>query len=229
MCNNGGKHPPAPSTGDLPGRGEGTPAIQLVEPAAGSYSTVLDAMDGEALSAPNDICPDRHGGFWFTDPSWEFLDDGMAGPGSVCHLDASGRATRVHTGLRFPNGLALDAPGSTLYVTESSTGSIWAFPVEAPGSVSPPRPFASCGPGGLPDGMAVDQAGRLLVAGHGTGNLHVFGPDGSSLDPIVMGVELGLSNVCFGGSDFDTIFVTAAATGEVFAMTWSSPGLPISP
>ena len=228
VCNNGGKHPPAPSTGDQPGKDEGTAAIQSVDPADGATMTLLEGIDGTALSAPNDICPDRAGGFWFTDPSWVFLDDGMAGPGSICHLDASGTVARVHTGLRFPNGLALDEAGGTLFVTESSTGSVWAFTVDGPGVVRDPRPFATCGDGGLPDGMAVDSAGRLLVAGHGTGNVHVFAPDGSALEPIVMGAECGLSNLCFGGPDFDTLFITAAAPGEVYATTWSTPGLPIT-
>jgi gluconolactonase len=228
VCNNGGKHPPAPSTGDLPGADTGTPALQRVVPATGQQEVVLDAIDGVALHAPNDICPDRGGGFWFTDPSWVFLDDGMAGPGSVCHVGADGHATRAHTGLRFPNGLALDETGSTLYVTESSTGGVWAFGVDGPGALADPRPFASCGAGALPDGLALDGAGRLLVAGHGSGLVHVFGPDGSALEPIAMGAELGLSNLCFGGVDFDTIFVTAAATGEVYALAWTTSGLPLT-
>lgn len=227
VCNNGGKHPPAPSTGDRPGRDDGVAAIQIVDPADGAITTALTAIDGVPLEAPNDICPDRHGGFWFTDPSWVFLDDGMAGPGTVCHLDAGGRAARVHTGLRFPNGLALDERGTRLYVAESSTGNVWAYPVEEPGRLGAPVPFAACGPGALPDGLALDREGRLLVAGHGTGNVHVFAPDGTALAPVAMGADLGLSNVCFGGAAADTLIVTAAATGEVYAQPWTAPGLPL--
>lgn len=224
VCNNGGRHPPAPSTGGQPGAGGGTPSVQQVLPD-GTFSTLIGEIDGRPLSAPNDICLDDAGGFWFSDPSWEFLDDGMAGPGDVCYGTRDGVAVRAHHGLRFPNGVALDASGAVLYVAESSTGDVWAFPIEGPGRLGGPQRFASCGAGALPDGMAVDSEGRLLVAGHGTGNIHVFDRDGTARDPVALGAERGLSNLCFAGADLQRLLITAANTGEVLETTWTVPGL----
>ena len=45
-----------------------------------------------------------------------FLDDGMAGPGDVCYVDADGGARTSHTGLRFPNGVALGPGERELFV-----------------------------------------------------------------------------------------------------------------
>jgi gluconolactonase len=226
VCNNGGRHPPAPSTGGTAGRGGGTPAIQQIS-ATGEVSTLIADIEGAPLNAPNDICLDGEGGIWFSDPSWNFLDDGMAGPGDVCYGTLEGTAARVHRGLRFPNGVALDADGTVLYVAESSTGDVWAFDVEGPGRLGAPRHFGSCGGGALPDGMAVDSDGTLLVAGHGSGNLHVFDAGGHERAPVELGAELGLSNLCFAGDDLRRLVVTAANTGEVLELSWAVPGLPL--
>ena len=74
--------------------------------------------------------------------------------------------------------------------------------------------------------MAVDADGTLLVAGHGSGNLHVFDAGGGVQAPVELGVELGLSNLCFAGDDLRRLVVTAANTGEVLELSWAVPGLP---
>ena len=224
VCNNGGRHPAAPSTDGIAGEGGAPEAIQRIAQDA-SVSTVVDAIDGSPLNAPNDICFDASGGFWFSDPSWVFADDGMAGPGTICYTAADGKTTRAHTGLRFPNGVGLTADGSQLLVTESSTGDVWVLPVEGPGSLGAPVRFGSTGDGGLPDGLAVDVDGRVLVAGHGTDSIHVLGPDGRTEQQVPLGAGSGPSNLCFGGPDHSTVYVTAANTGEVLTFPWSCPGL----
>ncbi len=114
-----------------------------------------------------------------------------------------------------------------LYVTESSTGDVWAFPVESPGVLGEPQPFGSCGAGGLPDGMALDAEGAVLVASHGTDQLMVFAPDGTLRQALHLGDDVGLSNVCFGGPEHRTLFVTAAGPGTVIRLDWTVPGLPL--
>lgn len=223
VCNNGGRHPAAASTDNEPGAGDAPETIQRVAPD-GTVSVVVSEIDGVGLNAPNDICFDGHGGYYFSDPTWEFSEDGMAGPGSICYVDRDGRASRVHTGLRFPNGVGLSADRRALLITESSTGDIWALSIEGAGVTGEIRRFGSCGAGALPDGFALDQTGRVLVAGHGTDQIYVFDADGNLESTVPLGAGAGPSNVCFGGAEHRTVFVTAANSGDLLAFEWPIPG-----
>ena len=73
--------------------------------------------------------------------------------------------------------------------------------------------------------MALDAEGTVLVASHGTDQLMVFAPDGTLREALHLGDELGLSNVCFGGPEFRTLFITAAGPGTVIRLEWTAPGL----
>jgi gluconolactonase len=229
VCNNGGRHPAAPSTGNQPGPGGFPEAIQRVS-RDGEVTVALREIDGIGLNAPNDICFDQTGGYWFSDPRWEGTEQEPVPKGDLGYVSANGTATRVPTDLRFPNGVGLTDDGATLLVTESSTGRVWAFPLAEPGVVGAPRVFAECGDGALPDGFAIDAEGRVLVAGHGTGALHVFDAEGRREEDVVLGAELGLSNLCFDPAPGEhSVFITASGSGEVLRMDWKAPGMPLFP
>ena len=223
VCNNGGRHPAAESTGGQPGLGGAPETIQRVSPS-GAVTVAVSVIDGVGLNAPNDICFDAAGGCWFTDPKWEGTEEEPVPPGDLGYLGADGSTARIRTPLRFPNGCGLTDDGATLLVTESATGHVWAFPVSGPGSLGEPRLFAACGDGALPDGFALDAEGRVLVAGHGTDQLHVFDADGRAEESVRLGTGLGLSNLCF-GPDGHTLYITASGTGEVLRMPWRAPGM----
>lgn len=234
ICNNGGNWGPNESTGGKPGLGGGKAAIQAVRPD-GSYSDLLTQIDGVPLNSPNDLLLDPHGGIWFTDPAWAERDaNGRAAasaspPGSVCFVDQSGTGVRCHTGLLFPNGLLLTPEGTELLVGETGTGRIVAFPVLGPGRLGDPRTWADLGPSCFPDGMAWDAAGRLLVAGTGSGALFVV-DDAGHQDRIPM-ADQDVTNLCFGGPEGRSLFVTEAALGRVVTLEWDVPGehLPVGP
>jgi gluconolactonase len=226
VCNNGGRHPAAASTDDLPGLGGSPETIQRVTPE-GVVSVVVSTIDGTGLNAPNDICFDGAGGCWFTDPKWEGTEEEPVPRGNLGYLAADGTTVRVVTELRFPNGIGLTDDGASLLVTESATGNVWAFPVRSPGAVGAPSLFAECGAGALPDGFAIDADGRVLVAGHGTDLLHVFDAAGRPEENVRLGTGLGLSNLCFGGADGSTLNVTASGSGQVLRLGWRAPGMPL--
>lgn len=228
VCNNGGRHPAVPSTDNLAGDGGSPALIQRVSPT-GNVSIVLDAIDGTPLNAPNDMCFDATGGYWFSDPKWEGTAEEPVPKGDLGYVSADGVATRLATDIRFPNGMGLTPDGNTLLVTESSTGCLWAFPLSGPGATGDPVVLAECGDGSLPDGFALDAEGRILVAGHGTDCLHVFDAEGRHQRNIELGSGLGLSNLCFGLGESRSIFVTASASGEVLSLEWDAPGMPLFP
>lgn len=230
IANGGGNFGPNPSTNGLFGLGNAGSYIQQVTPDGWSR-TVLAEIDARRLHSPNDLCFDAEGGLWFTDPVWPPRHEGgvpdptRVSPGDVCYLGPDGSARRAHTGLLFPNGIAVTPAGDALVVDETVTGIVHRFPITGPGELALPETYAALPPG--TDGMCFDSAGRLLVAGHGSHQVFVVAPGGGTIERTLDFLCPEVSNVCFGGPDLKTLFVTLAAAGEVVAVTWDVPGHPL--
>ncbi|MCV2394358.1 SMP-30/gluconolactonase/LRE family protein [Actinotalea sp. M2MS4P-6] len=230
VANNGGNWGPNASTGGVAGPGGLRPAaIQVVAPD-GTVRDVLTEIDGRPLDSPNDVALDPRGGLWFTDPVWATRDASGSAPasasppGSVCFTDGE-RSSRCHTGMVFPNGLALTPDWSELVVGETGTGRILAFPIIEPGRLGEPRVWCELGDGAFPDGMAWDSAGRLVVAGTGSGALFVVSQAGR-VDRVAM-ADVDVTNLCFGGPEGRDLYVTEAALGRVVVLRWDAPGEPL--
>ncbi len=223
VCNNGGSWPLVPST-EGRGSGPGGPgSIQRIAPD-GTVETILEEIDGAPLVGPNDCCFDAEGGLYFTDPDWQGI------PASVCYLAADGTAARVHTGIRFPNGLGVTDDNRFLIVAESMTGNLLGFKIERPGVLSPePKSNGSIGRRSIPDGFCFDSAGRMIIAGHQTANLFVLDAADGRPRFVVDLPEAGPTNCCFGGDDFTTLFVTSSDQGNMLAIDWDVPGMKLHP
>jgi gluconolactonase len=131
-----------------------------------------------------------------------------------------------------PNGIGLSPDERTLYVAETETARLWAFDLAAPGEVRR-QPFPSphggrliCGLGGYQrfDSLAVDRQGNICVATLVTGCITVIAPDGRVLRQVPF-PDLWVTNICFGGPDLRTAYVTLAGTGRLASMPWPEPGL----
>ena len=174
--------------------------------------------------APNDCCFDEHGGMYFTDPEWG------GAPSAVRYLSADGTASTVWSGIRFPNGLAITGDGRFLIVAESMTGQLLGFKIEGPGVVSgEPKANGSIGRRSVPDGFCLDSAGRMIVAGHNTDCLFVLDAADGRPRFVVELPEQGPTNCCFGGDDLTTLYVTSSDVGNLLAIDWDVPGLPLPP
>ncbi|MCE2391568.1 MAG: SMP-30/gluconolactonase/LRE family protein [Proteobacteria bacterium] len=218
VCNNGG----------FPGSGRTQGRVERVT-ADGEVSVLITEIDGQPLASPNDLGFDEHGGFYFTDPVWGSDPLASSPPGHVCYSDLQGNARRLHTGLLFPNGIGVSLDGGTLIVCESLTCKLHAFDILEPGALSEPREFADLGKGAIPDGFAFDADGNLLCCGHQSGRIHVFGPEGGSLQAALEFEDPDLTNVCFGGAEFKTLFVTESGKGRVVKLDWERPGMVLFP
>ena len=234
ICNNGGNWPPKPSTGGKPGVGGGLAAIQVVHPD-GSFRVLVHEIGGVALNGPNDICFDDRGGFYFTDPAWAPRSpEGIAHaekspPGDVCYVAADGRASRVWSNLLFPNGLHVTPDGKALVVAETGTGRVWRFAIRAPGELAQPEVVIDLGLESGLDGMCFDVEGRLLIAGCGSSSVYVLAPDLRRLEQTIAFSDPDNTNVCFGGDDHRTLFVTQATSGRVVSIQWPVPGMRLFP
>src|SRR5437867_879577 len=205
--------------------------IQRVDLATGKVEDLYGACDGRALRGPNDIVFDASGGFWFTDHGkMRERDRDRTG---VFYARADGsRIREVLFPLDAPNGIGLSPDGRRLYVAETWTGRVWSWELAGPGEVVAGPGFGPAGGtllAGLPgfqlfDSLAVDGAGDVCVATLVTGAITVISPAGEVIEQVPTGDPL-TTNICFGGRELRTAYVTASGTGRLLATEWPRPGL----
>jgi gluconolactonase len=205
------------NTLDLTGRlltCEHTGRRVAVQDKSGSLTTLVDSFDGKKLNSPNDVVVKSDGTVWFTDPEYglknkpgtkEKEDKQQAGNYVFRHDPKTGKTTAVVKDFVQPNGLAFSPDEKKLYVADSGTPRhIRVFDVGADGTLTNGRVFCSIDKGG-PDGIRVDKDGRVWSsAGDG---VQVFAIDGSRIGRIL--VPEAPANLCFGGEDGKTLFMTA--------------------
>ena len=222
--------------GVIPG---GTPdgylsgSVQRVDLATGAVTTLYTACEGMPLRGPNDIVFDRHGGFYFTDlGKWT---DHVQQWGAVYYAKADGSEIRlIRKGMLTPNGIGLSPDGKVLYVAESLTARLWAFDVVAPGVVAKPigqwkpaRHIWSAYGLALYDSLAVEADGKVCVATVARGGIDVISPDGPSCEIVPLAAEM-TTNICFGGADMRTAWITASNKGQLYRCRWPRPGLKLA-
>jgi gluconolactonase len=236
VCNNGGF---AWRTDDGYSRPTGVPSdysggsIQKVDIQTGAVETLYTACEGEILHGPNDIVFDAEGGFWFTDFGKKHPDCLMHGSLYYASTDGS-QIGRVAHHLLTPNGVGLSPDGATVYVSETETSRLWRYPVTGTGEVSL-EPWPSPNGGqlvhGLPgyrrfDSLAVEEGGNICVATLVEGGISVFAPSGELLE-FHSAPEGYCTNICFGGPDQKTAYITLSGYGQLLVVDWPRPGLPL--
>ena len=216
----------------------GTPAdyaggsIQRVDLATGAVSVVYDSCDGRPLRGPNDLVFDAQGGFWFTDLGKSDGDRMHMGHLLYARPDGS-MIRRVREGMVTPNGVGLSPDGRTVWVAETHTSRVWGFTITGPGEIEQPADLWTPGKvlGPLPgyqllDSLAVEAGGKVCCATRVNGGVTAYDPAGGVEhtpfpDPLV-------TNICFGGPDMQTAWITASATGKLLKARWPRPGLKLA-
>lgn len=205
--------------------------IQRIDPKTGAVTTLYDRCGAHRLVGPNDIVFDSHGGFYFTDLGKTRERDRDWGGIYYARADGSG-ITEVAHPILTPNGIGLSPDGKTLYVAETETARLWAWDVLSPGVLGK-APFPSphggrlmVGLGGYQrfDSLAVDSAGNICVATLINGSVSIVAPTGGLLRQVPM-PDMFCTNICFGGPDLRTAYITLSGTGQLVAMDWDTPGL----
>jgi gluconolactonase len=179
----------------------------------GSVEVVIKDYEGKLLNAPNDlwIRPDR--GIYFTDPFYP-RDYWKRGPSQqrvegVYYLAPDRKKlTRVVDDLQQPNGIIGTPDGKTLYVADIRAGNTYAYDIQADGTLLNKRRFCKMGS----DGMTIDNEGNVYLTGKG---VTVFNVQGEKIKTIP--IDAGwTANVCFGGKDRHTLFITSQK--QLFAL-----------
>jgi gluconolactonase len=234
VCNNGGfvwreeagiRRPVGPAADYTGGR------IERVDPRTGAVKVLYDRCGSHKLLGPNDIVFDKSGGFYFTDLGKARARDRDWG-GVYYALPDGSRIVEVVHPILTPNGVGLSPDERTLYVAETETARLWAFDITAPGELHK-APFPSphggrlvAGLGGFQrfDSLAVEAGGNICVATLINGSVSVIAPDGRLVRQPTM-PDLYCTNICFGGADLRTAYITLSGTGRLVATTWPEPGL----
>ncbi|MBL28572.1 MAG: gluconolaconase [Rhodospirillaceae bacterium] len=208
--------------------------IERVDIETGAVEVLYTECGGNPLKGPNDLVFDSQGGFYFTDL-------GKVRPreqdrGAVYYAKADGSAiTEVVFPAVTPNGVGLSPDEKTLYVAETEPGRLWAWPIKRPGELEKEL-WPSVNGGrlvtGVPgykrfDSLAVDSAGNICVGTLMEGGITVVAPDGSKVEHIPTDDPYA-TNICFGGPDLRTAFITLSTGGRLVAAEWPRPGLPLN-
>jgi gluconolactonase len=205
--------------------------LERVDLATGAVEVLYRSCGEVPLKGPNDLVFDAHGGIYFTDL-------GKRRPremdiGAVYYAKADGSfITEVAYPMVTPNGIGLSPDGKTLYVAETEAARLWAFPIEAPGVVRKepwPSPHGGrlvAGMGGYQrfDSLAVQEDGRICVATLINGGITIISPDGRHIEHQPMPDPM-TTNICFGGPDMKTAYITLSWTGRLVALDWPAAGL----
>jgi gluconolactonase len=197
----------------------------------GEVRVLYDQCGGHGLRGPNDIVFDAVGGFYFTDLGKRYARHRDHG-GLYYALPDGSSIREVAYPILSANGIGLSPDERTVYVADCEPARLWAFDIEAPGVVRKhpfPSPHGGRFVGGLAefcrfDSLAVEASGNIAVATLVAGRITVFAPDGRVVREVET-PDTHPTNLCFGGPDMRTAWITLSGNGELGEMRWPAPGL----
>lgn len=167
----------------------------------GKVTVLADRYMGKRFNSPNDLWIDPRGGIYFTDPRYG-SEEGLELDGFHVYYIAPDRKklVRVIDDLKKPNGVVGTADGKRLYVADPGDNKTYVYRIDSDGSLTDRKLIAEQGS----DGMTLDEKGNLYLT---RGAVQVYGSNGKQIATIE--VPEAPSNVCFGGKDGRTLFITA--------------------
>ncbi|WP_246073595.1 SMP-30/gluconolactonase/LRE family protein [Dinghuibacter silviterrae] len=175
-------------------------------------------LDGHRLNGPNDLWIDTRGGIYFTDPYYQrpYWNRSQPDLPQQCTYYLAPGAHHpfvVDSSLVKPNGIVGTPDGKHLYIADIQDGKTYIFTIQPDGHLTDRRLFVSMGS----DGITLDERGDLYLTGRG---VTVFSPEGKRIAHIPI-PEGWTANLCFGGADKRTLFITASKGIYVLPMTVS--------
>ena len=169
------------------------------------------------MNQPNDLAVAPDGTFYASDPNWG------KDTGQVWRIARDGKVTLGAGEMGTTNGVDVSPDGRTLYVNESVQRNVWAFTIAEDGALNDKRLLAEFPDHGF-DGMRCDVDGNLYITRYGKGVVAVLSPEGKVLREIdVLGARP--SNLCFGGPDGRTVYVTEVEHTRLVQFRVDRPGL----
>jgi gluconolactonase len=164
-------------------------------------------FENKQLNGPNDLWISKNGGVYFTDPfykrTWWDHTTKPQDIQAVYYLTPDYKTIiRVASDLVQPNGIVGSPDGKTLFVADIGGKKTWKFTINKDGSLSNKTLFCEMGS----DGMTIDSKGNIFLTGKG---VTIFDKTGKQIQNIPV-PESWTANVCFGGEDMKSLFITAS-------------------
>ena len=208
------------------GKDGGARAVQRYEPD-GTITTLASHYNGKLLNAPNDLCFDREGRIYFTDPRYGYKEDLEQDCMAVYRLDLDGSLTRVIDDLDTPNGILITPDNKTLYLVDHNPDpggvrTLVAYDLDQAGAWKQRAVFHDFGDGYGGDGMVLDVQGNIyLTAGEDEkAGIYIFSAEGELIGFIPVPEITG--NCTFGGPDLTTLYI--AASQSLYRIKLTIPG-----
>ncbi len=167
----------------------------------GNVTTLADEYQGKPLNSPNDLWLDPNDAVYFTDPRYGSREN-LSQDGEHVYFLSSDRQklVRIIDDMVRPNGIVGTPDGKRLYVADHGANRTYSCKINPDGTLSDKKLFAKQGS----DGMTLDEHGNLYLT---TDAVTIYNPAGKLIKTI--DVPERPSNVCFGGLDRRTLFITA--------------------
>lgn len=195
--------------------------LMVVDSRSGSVRPYLGRRNTESFKGLNDLTFDSQGNLYFTDQGQTGLHDPT---GRVYRLSPSGRLDLLLSNVPSPNGIVLSLDEKFLFVAATRGNCVWRMPLLADGGVSKAGQFfTSYGPSG-PDGLAMDAAGRLLVANPGLAYVWVLNHRAEPVQVLTTDTGASLTNLAFGGADRRTLYCTESTSGAILRADMDEAG-----
>jgi len=175
----------------------------------GSHAVLVADFGGKKLNGPNDLwVHPPSGGIYFTDPLYKrpywTRNPAMQQEGEYVYYLKPDRKTvvKADTGLKQPNGIIGTPDGKKLYVADIGDSKTYVYDIQPDGSLANRKLFCTMGS----DGMTIDHQGNVYLTGRG---VTVFNSKGEQIEHIPVEANW-TANICFGGKDMKTLFITAS-------------------
>ena len=195
--------------------------LVVLDIQSGQVRPFLERRNSERFKGVNDLVFDSRGNLYFTDQGQTGLHDPT---GRVYRLAPDGRLDMLLGNVPSPNGIVLSNDERFLFVAATRGNCVWRMPLLADGSVSKAGQFfTSYGPSG-PDGLAMDESGRLLVANPGLAYVWVLSHRAEPQEVLTGPAGASITNLAFGGADRKTLFCTDSTHGNIMRIEMTVAG-----
>ena len=195
--------------------------IMLLDPVNGKVTPYLERVNVERFKGVNDLFFGANGDLYFTDQGLTGLHDPT---GRVFRVRPNGQITCLLDNVPSPNGLVMNRDETALFVAATRGNCIWHVPFLSNGDVGKVGLFIQLSGAGGPDGLALDEQGRLAIAHVRLGTVWLFDRLGEPVYRIKSSAGTHTTNVAFGWPDRNTLYITESESGTILKAELDAPG-----